>query len=249
MIERIVTKNVSKPFRMLRVFLGDSLQECVTGGSTPLTLRDRIKIKKEADVLIDAKAPLLLAILKWCHKTIKKDKRVVLDATPEHFNSLKQILNHFDYVVLDMQETSDKKNLKELKDIPRLIYHPTTSATVNAVFALISSGQADPAKCCVLINSPFGLEHLQDLKDEFGHQFEAICAAEIYDDYFRQVRVWSRVGHSAGEIQQELDVRFEKVIGMQMQIKAQNVKSQNEKSGPPDPIDQHLKTLHDSTKA
>lgn len=69
LVERMAAQNIPRPFRLLRVFLGDSLQECVGGGEHKMTLRDRIHLKKEADVLIDAKAPLLLAILKWCHRT------------------------------------------------------------------------------------------------------------------------------------------------------------------------------------
>ena len=98
---------------MLRVFLGDSLQECVGGGEHRMMLRDRIHLKKEADILIDAKAPLLLAILKWCRRTtginncliedpkhhetrrVVRERLLFLDATPEHFNSLKEILQQY----------------------------------------------------------------------------------------------------------------------------------------------------------
>ena len=35
-----------------------------------------------------------------------------------------------------------------------------------------------------------------------------VCSAVIFDDLLRLVRGWVRLGHSAEEIQAELDVRF-----------------------------------------
>jgi hypothetical protein len=39
-------------------------------------------------------------------------------------------------------------------------------------------------------------------------RLHTICAAEIYDDLFRQVRVWARMGYDAQAIQLEMDSRF-----------------------------------------
>ncbi|KAG7398929.1 hypothetical protein PHYBOEH_010034 [Phytophthora boehmeriae] len=105
--------------------------------------------------------------------------------------------------------TSNKKPAK----LPRVLYYPTTAATINAVHATLTSGDgvSDPRRCCVLINEPFGLEHLDELAEGAGEKFHPVCAAEIYDDYFRQVRIWTRMGHSAAVIQHELDQRFESV--------------------------------------
>lgn len=125
-----------------------------------------------------------------------------------------------------VQSMTDKVDESEtpitVSDIPRLIYYPTTSSTVNAVYAITASGKADAAKCCALINSPFGLEHLEDLKDQTGQRFEAICAANIYDDYFRQVRVWARMGYTPSQIQHELDVRFEEILKMQYALRKED---------------------------
>ncbi|CAH0491652.1 unnamed protein product [Peronospora farinosa] len=105
-----------------------------------------------------------------------------------------------------------RRNNKPEK-LPRLLYYPTTAATINAVHATLTSGDgvSDPRRCCVLINQPFGLEHLNELAENAGENFHPVCAAEIYDDYFRQVRIWTRMGHSAAVIQHELDQRFEPV--------------------------------------
>ncbi|CAI5720356.1 unnamed protein product [Peronospora destructor] len=105
-----------------------------------------------------------------------------------------------------------RRNNKPEK-LPRLLYYPTTAATINAVHATLTSGDgvSDPRRCCVLINEPFGLEHLNELAENAGENFHPVCAAEIYDDYFRQVRIWTRMGHSAAVIQHELDQRFEPI--------------------------------------
>ncbi|POM79391.1 Hypothetical protein PHPALM_2956 [Phytophthora palmivora] len=102
---------------------------------------------------------------------------------------------------------------KKPEKLPRLLYYPTTASTINAVHATLTSGDglSDPRRCCVLINQPFGLEHLEELAENAGEKFHPVCAAEIYDDYFRQVRIWTRMGYSAAVIQRELDQRFEPV--------------------------------------
>lgn len=247
MIERAASRELQRPFRSLCVFLGDSLQLCDTGGKSFVTLRDRIRLKKEVDVLIDAKAPLLLEVLKWCARFVDKRKTIVLDATPLNFAPLQLLLERNGYTVLDpleceYLEQQEQENLqvfppaaaagttasssseassgiKKEDKFPRLIYYPTTAATINAVHSALSTGTtADPKHCCVLINSPFGLAHLEEIAEHAGERFYPICAAEIYDDYFRQVRIWTRMGHSPSVIQSELDQRFADVYDVQVAI-------------------------------
>ncbi|TMW58562.1 hypothetical protein Poli38472_010121 [Pythium oligandrum] len=283
MIERAAARKINRPFRSLCVFLGDSLQLCDTGGTSFVTLRERIHLKKEVDVLIDAKAPLLLAILKWCSRFADKHRTIVLDATPLNYAPLQVLLERNGYTVLTPTEEIDWKpgntsppppveapispgdlksvasskpvtaspkpvtasstvsatpltgaknekltitaakspseTIKDKKEkLPRLIYYPTTAATINAVHSVLTAGLAAPRHCCVLINSPFGLSHLKEIAEYEEEDFYPICAAEIYDDYFRQVRIWTRMGHSAAAIQRELDQRFAPVLGVQTEI-------------------------------
>ncbi|GMF13772.1 unnamed protein product [Phytophthora lilii] len=121
---------------------------------------------------------------------------------------------------------------KKPEKLPRLLYYPTTAATINAVHATLTSGDglSDPRRCCVLINQPFGLEHLDELAEDAGEKFHPVCAAEIYDDYFRQVRIWTRMGHSAAVIQRELDQRFEPVREVLDAIASLNLVSGNANS-------------------
>ncbi|KAJ0412026.1 hypothetical protein ATCC90586_004572 [Pythium insidiosum] len=293
MIERAASRKLQRPFRSLTVFLGDSLQLCDTGGTSFVTLRERIRLKKEVDVLIDAKAPLLLAILKWCGRFADKHKTVVLDATPLNYAPLQLLLERNGYKVLSPAEADEWKpppapeapaspvssasqstnsqkasgtssspsqplsgsaasktsassagaasstkdankettkavpagakpptaTLSAKKEkLPRLIYYPTTAATINAVHSVLTAGLAEPRLCCVLINSPFGLSHLKEIAEYEEEDFHPICAAEIYDDYFRQVRIWTRMGHAPSVIQKELDLRFAPVLDVQKEI-------------------------------
>lgn len=274
LIERAASRRIQRPFRSLCVFLGDSLQLCDTGGKHFVTLRDRMRLKKEVDVLIDAKAPLLLEILKWCARFVDERKTIVLDATPLNFAPLQLLLEQNGYTVLDPLENEYRKqqvdaqpttttaatavvgsstpidkgstvsasakdsapSSSSAKDsasttsasssspakeerLPRLIYYPTTAATISAVHATLTAGDtADPRHCCVLINSVFGLAHLHEIAAYEGERFHPICAAEIYDDLFRQVRIWTRMGHSPAVIQSELDQRFAPVLDVQLAI-------------------------------
>jgi hypothetical protein len=42
----------------------------------------------------------------------------------------------------------------------------------------------------IVSSSAFGLEHLREISTYEEKRIGAICAAEIHDDYFRQVRVF-----------------------------------------------------------
>ena len=93
-------------------------------------------------------------------------------------------------------------------DPPRLIYCSTTAESVNAIKSLVEAGEVDPSRCCVLVDEPDGLEALKHLRQLTEYRFEVICSAVIYDDLFREVRGWTRTGHSADAIQKELDTQF-----------------------------------------
>lgn len=311
LVERQTALALRRPFRSLCVLLGDSRQPCDLGGDSFVTLRERMRLKQEVNVLIDAKAPLLMEVLKWCGRFVDDRKTLVLDVTPHNFTPLKLLLEHHGYAVLtpaeavdfeeaerteiaavakakaeaeeeekryrqgleeqehvladalcsdpafmakktigEKAETAEKdrsagkaknnshtqvedtrdngneakgngkkdevrtaRSSKHPEKLPRLLYYPTTAATINAVHATMTSGDgvSDPRRCCVMINQPFGLEHLDELAESVGEKFHPVCAAEIYDDYYRQVRIWTRMGHSAAVIQRELDQRFEPV--------------------------------------
>eukprot|EP00939_MAST-03C_sp_MAST-3C-sp1_P001708 g1708.t1 len=254
-------------FRPFRVLLGD-LKQVVRSGSGRQTLRNRVSLRREADVLIDSQAPVIDAILHWCRracgrtqKEIQREVReqeeakdeegnsdvddstvvpipnagqILFDTTStEYLENVRSIFKVFGVDVLEA-EVHDKRRHREKMtggartgvgvveddegavmsidvELPRFIYCSTTAETVNAVKSLVEAGEVDPMRCCVLVDEPEGLDALQDLIRSSEFRFEVICSALIYDDLFRQVRGWARMGHSAKAIQAELDGRFEHI--------------------------------------
>lgn len=66
-----------RPFRPFRVLLGD-LKQQVRSGSGKRTLRSRVVLRREADVLIDSQGPILDAILKWSHRACGRVNKEIL---------------------------------------------------------------------------------------------------------------------------------------------------------------------------
>ena len=102
-------------------------------------------------------------------------------------------------------------------DVPLLIYYPSTSETVNATFSLLENNEVDPSNLCVIVDQYWAVRELEKLKDEAG-DFMVICTAVIYDDLFRQVRQWGRMGFSGGEIQSGLDERYSEFLSNQQKL-------------------------------
>ena len=45
-----------------------------------------------------------------------------------------------------------------------------------------------------------------------GAGLQIICTSTIYDDLFRQVRMWARMGFTRAQIQKEIDLRFHEIL-------------------------------------
>ncbi|KNC72416.1 hypothetical protein SARC_15026, partial [Sphaeroforma arctica JP610] len=63
MLEHRAKHKGLKNFRIMRVCLGDLSRLIVSGGGHRLTLRDRLERRKEADIMLDARAFLIHKIL------------------------------------------------------------------------------------------------------------------------------------------------------------------------------------------
>lgn len=132
--ECMATKN----FRMMRVVLGDSTQLFVSGGGHVMTLRDRVLGGgRAADIIVDSRAPVLLAILTWFDKSTpganvlfpgekknannanRAEKKfteprdlLFFTNSKEYFDNLKKVLLPFGIVVLDGWTEVKKRNLE-----------------------------------------------------------------------------------------------------------------------------------------
>lgn len=150
------------------------------------------------------------------------------------------------------------RRLTNVSHLPRLVYYDKTAETVNAVQALINAGEVDAANCCALLDKREGTltlkgflnkksELIQDdkmswrrktasLENEVddssrGNGLHIICSSTIYDDLFRRVRQWTRMGYTASQIQRELDIRHRAIIKQTLDVQeavADEVKQEEE---------------------
>ncbi|GMI06218.1 hypothetical protein TrVE_jg10103 [Triparma verrucosa] len=99
--ECMTTKN----YRILRVILGDSTEMFASGGGHTRTLRDRVLGSKEADLIVDSRAPVLLAVLQWYDQkhppSVDPRRLLFFTDSKEYFTHLREILRPFNIEVVD----------------------------------------------------------------------------------------------------------------------------------------------------
>ena len=95
--------------------------------------------------------------------------------------------------------------------LPRLVYFASTSETANAAQSLIQAGVSDASRCCVIFDEHEGVDMLRVFTSQGGGggersaersggavsggrgEVEVVDCSVIYDDLFRQCRVWARL--------------------------------------------------------
>ena len=313
--------------RVLRVVLGDSLRPISTGGGGETSVRERLEFTGEADVVVDSRAPILLALLRWLgslrgRQTETADggarpqegtrrrgvrspsaadvsvagwlaealltpadpprsgngtgaapddgaappdpgsvmglgkrlqdalfaaaaaaattagdggggdaapapapqpppeglRQIVVDTgSEEYFDSLAQVLREAGFEALDA--TAVRGGREGARALPRLVYHGTTARTVAVTLAMIRAGAVDPGLTCAIVDTAAGRQELEaGLRGSKGSRLEVICAASLWDDLLRAVRLWARQGIAFAEIQEELDARFHRVLRGQRRL-------------------------------
>jgi hypothetical protein len=296
------SSEIHSSFRLLRVYLGNSLEISKSGGGHAYTLRHRIRYAKEVDVLIDSRAPVLKEILHWCDiVTTSEDRRILFQTSNrQYFLNLQLLMRKYGYEICDpldwrmlqdepsddvaasndvntagtdtetrthrsllhvlIDESTEKdqsrdtlRQITKLSNLPRLVYYERTAETVNAVQALVTVGEVDAVNCCALLDKQEGTLILKGIlneqptlvqekgkmkwrrkqadhdkkSDESGCDkdklpptsgLHIICSSTIYDDLFRQVRHWTRLGYNEKEIQRELDIRYQGIIKQSQEV-------------------------------
>ncbi|KAJ3050538.1 hypothetical protein HK097_008522 [Rhizophlyctis rosea] len=206
MIEDRANHNPSlPPYEVVKVFLGDMLQKKQTGGGTEYTLRQRIKLRREVDIFVDSKLPIVTEIVSWCDRTADKgylNRKVIFETdSQEYYHNCKEILQNYGFTVVDIVDVTPE----EAGKLPRLIYYRRTASTVNAFRAVIESEDVDPSRLCVVIDTKEGLDTIRQLHPD--ETVRIVCSSEIYDGLLRQIRTWCRMGYTPSEIQREIDAR------------------------------------------
>lgn len=201
---------------LVRVFLLDSSLPVVSGAGRAIPQRRLVEMHDEADIIIDAKAPLLAAVKQWLenHRGTKA-KRVVFDTkNPHYYRAMQKVLRNAGWVVLDRLEGSSgiEKPYANVKE-NFLVYENSTADTVHEVRLLVKSG-LDPRNIVALLDRIEGVEELDHLSAELSAQkvepirIAHICSSSLYDQLFADVRKKVRDGEESAAIQQWLDKRF-----------------------------------------
>ena len=239
--------------RMLKVFLGDSMERGVTGSGREYYKRDRALNRGEIDIFVDSRVPVLQEVLKWAEKVTGACRVIYFETGDKaYFTELKRVLGLFGFTLLGNppgykqmatvraliaskpELTPEEPISDEEWDsvVPRLIYYNTTAQSVNAAYTSRIENESDPTRCCVVVDKYSGLVALEHLKAESGNQLSVICPALIYDDLLRQVRVWTRLGYNAETIQAELDTQTCDILDMshktRVKIKPQAIAADTE---------------------
>jgi hypothetical protein len=201
--------------RVVRVLLADSASKQTTGGGHEYTLREHVMEQDSADILIDAKLPLLKAIVEWAQERMAKNgtpgiKKMFFDTSNrEYFETVSKVLAKHGWKVLD----GGWHCSKEYSHIPVIVYDNSTAATVNTVRSLLKKRNVPPHMVCALLDQHEGQADLNRVTKELGCEGEvsSICSAVIYDYMFQSVRLLLRKGFRDDEIQRFLDFELGRI--------------------------------------
>eukprot|EP00542_Grammatophora_oceanica_P009227 CAMPEP_0194047034 /NCGR_PEP_ID=MMETSP0009_2-20130614/23515_1 /TAXON_ID=210454 /ORGANISM="Grammatophora oceanica, Strain CCMP 410" /LENGTH=534 /DNA_ID=CAMNT_0038692547 /DNA_START=167 /DNA_END=1771 /DNA_ORIENTATION=- len=217
-----------KTFQTMRVLLVDPDAASRSGGGRETTAREVANELGLADIVVDARAPIVITIKDWLasvenrygikekkpvsngwwrlrggSQDTKPNKPIVLE-TPEEewFLSLQGELGQLGYTVMDRVDALNVYG--SLDGIPFIVYEKTTGDTLHTVSQLVRKGMVEPQQVCAFCPRPWALEALMENSMQAGVRY--ISSADIYDRLLHWVRTRAiEDGATAEEIQQELD--------------------------------------------
>ena len=107
---------------------------------------------------------------------------------------------------------------------------------------MVRAGEIESKNTCVLVNKIEGAKALYSLPTDgasaVSHSswhasaevqralddgLTVICSATVFDDMFREIRLWVRMGFSAEQVQTEIDLRFKDVLDTLEYLESDNV--------------------------
>lgn len=210
-----------------RVLLVDPTVIIESGGGRQTSVRDLIEELGLADILIDARASVLHAILNWLEQaeesnsgedgnaSEKSQLRPVILETPAKawFHSIRSELRKHGYDVIDREVAL---NHSHGMMPPMLVYERSSADTVNTIRQYLERGIVkDPSRVCALLTGHDGLDEVDSLNDSMAatgtspnrraNIVGCVCSSDIHDRVFEWVRTKSMEGVPAQTIQKELD--------------------------------------------
>lgn len=203
----------SPEHQVLRVILVDPEATVKSGGGRETKARDYISELGLADIIIDARSPLVLMLTRWLAEVTSQQNNkswrnkashvpVILE-TPnaEWFESIKAALQPFGYEIIDRDEVNKFPNIDPSK-IPFIVYEQSTSNTIYTVRQYVQSGIVQADKICAFCPKYEGANDLEELG--LGN-IKTFCSSVLYSQLLAWVREQALNGRDYGDIQTELD--------------------------------------------
>ena len=170
---------------LIRISLTHS-QVLVSGGGSTSTMRAYVESHDEADVLIDAKAPLLMAVEQWATTTLStgsgaskgkaggqgwerrgagKKGPIIFDThNRDYYRTMKSLLESRGWTVRDRPAAGDTS----ADDAVWLVYENSTVDTVHKMRTLVKNGHVQPGRACALLDKAEGMSQLEALGKEMS---------------------------------------------------------------------------------
>jgi len=204
---------------LVRVFLTDLNLPIFSGAGRAMSQRSLIEMHNEADIVIDAKTPLLRVVHSWLENSrVNEDgnantKTCVFDTRNQmYFATMKTVLAENGWKIVDRPPPKAKAKgyADGANNTPFIVYEASTADTVHQVRQLVKGG-LPPTRVCALLDGWEGVAELQalshELSAETGKEVDLgyVCSSAVYDDLFKEVRVRVRKGESCSNIQAFLD--------------------------------------------
>ena len=197
---------VYKETEVIRVLLVDPTVRLKSGGGRTTSVRGLVDELALADIIVDARASILHAMLQWLQKVYKKNdptnslqtqQQVVLE-TPcrEWFLSIRSELGKHGYNVIDRSQVDHRKPLP-----PMFVYERSSANTVHTIRQYLRQCNVrKDREVCALLATQEELDLMKSVP-EVG----CICASDIHDRALEWVQTKCMEGASTRDIQRMLD--------------------------------------------
>lgn len=201
--------------RSIRIILMDPEVIFRSGGGRQCTVREHATELGLADVIVDARFPIVFSIKKWLNSfyqgmdkkrmKFRGGKKVIILETPQEdwFASLKQELAPLGYHVMDRADAH--KSFGSVDDIPLLIYENSTADTFHSARHYVQRSHMRPEQVCALCPRPW-------TQDDVIPGVTYICSSELHDQLLRWVRTKALAGETFDSIQDQLDNKLSAIV-------------------------------------
>lgn len=198
--------------RVMRVILVDPSIIIRSGGGRHQTIRQLVQELALADIIVDARASVLHAMLRWLdqqeyNQSEQNDAvRYVVLETPSStwFHSIRLELRQHGYEVIDREQIQDLKSIP----FPVLVYERSSADTVHTIRQFIERGIVSNAtQVCALLTSPDGLDEIAALNETLHDEkyVAHLSSSDIHDQALEWVRYQTLQNVPPAAIQEALD--------------------------------------------